>query len=282
MKKFTDRKLIREYLLGRLNEQAEVEDSLSESIFFDDEMAEVVDSVEDELIEEYLEGSLTASDRDAVTAYFLQAPERQEKLRFAKLLASHLGSGRKPPVADDKEILRATVPWHSDLRTYGLMAALALVVIGAVTYLNQVRRAQTRLESELAQVKEHPSQLVASNAPAISALAPLTLVADRSRAVENRLPTVELSSSTRRIIVDIPLSSSGGAFEVRLENKSGGTSLWSARLSALISKAGDARLLFDVPGSAVQSDGVYSFVITPESPANHSAKYYDFQAKHIN
>jgi hypothetical protein len=238
--------------------------------------------VEDELIEEYLEGSLDASDRNAVTTYFLQAPERQEKLRFAKLLASHLGSGRKSPLADDRKLVRATVPWHSDLRTYGLMAVLALVIIGAVTYLNQVRRAQARLESELAQVKERPSQPVANVAPLISSLAPLTLVADRSRAVEDRLPAVEVSSATRRIIVDIPLQNSSGAYEVRLQNKSAGTSLWSARLSALISNTGDARLLFDVPGSAVPSDGIYSFVITPVSPANHSAKYYDFQAKRIN
>ena len=283
MKKITDRNLIRQYLLGRLNEQAEIEDSLSDSIFFDDEMAEVVDSVEDELIEEYLEGSLNASDRDAVTTYFLQAPERQEKLRFAKLLASHLGSRQKSPyVSEDQRIIRAVAPWHSDFRTYGLIAALALVVIAAVTYLNDVRRTQTRLEGELAQVREHSSQLVAATAPLQSSLLPLTLVADRSRAVDARLPAIEVNAATRRIIVDIPLQSSGGTYEVRLENKSGGTALWSAKLSPLISNTGDARLLFDVPGSALQSDGVYSFVITPVPPANHGAKYYDFQAKRSN
>ena len=42
MKKITDRKLIRDYLLGRLNEQSEMDDNLSESIFMDDELAEVV------------------------------------------------------------------------------------------------------------------------------------------------------------------------------------------------------------------------------------------------
>ena len=89
MKKITDRNLVRQYLLGKLDEQAELEDNLSDGILFNDEMTDIVDSVEDEIIEEYLEGSLDSADRDAVDKYFLQPPECKEKLRFAKLLRRH-------------------------------------------------------------------------------------------------------------------------------------------------------------------------------------------------
>ncbi|PYV53574.1 MAG: hypothetical protein DMG98_20685, partial [Acidobacteria bacterium] len=89
MKNITDLNLVRQYLLGRLDEQADLEDNVSDGILFNDEMTDIVDSIEDEIIEEYLEGSLSSVDREAVDKYFLQPPERQEKLRFAKLLKHH-------------------------------------------------------------------------------------------------------------------------------------------------------------------------------------------------
>src|SRR5262249_31605802 len=88
-KSIIDRNLVREYLLGRLDEQTEIEGRISDNIFLNDEMTDVVDSVEDEIIEEYLEGSLAPADKLAVDQYFLQAPERKEKLRFARLLKRH-------------------------------------------------------------------------------------------------------------------------------------------------------------------------------------------------
>src|SRR5215470_6143486 len=89
MNEITDRNLIRQYLLGKLDEQAEVEEKLSECIFTNDKMTDIVDSVEDEIIEDYLDGSLDPADKNAVEKYFLQAPERKEKLRFMRLLTFH-------------------------------------------------------------------------------------------------------------------------------------------------------------------------------------------------
>ena len=277
MKKVIDRNLIREYLLGRLNQQAEVEENLSDSIFFNDQMAEVVDSVEDELIEEYLEDSLNPAERDAVISYFLQAPERQEKLHFAKLLASHLSNQPKTSVAGGL----VTRPWHSDFRTYGLVAVLALVVITASTYVSSVRRTQARLESELVQEKQRTSALATQAELLQPSIVPLTLVADRSRGTEASLPQILIKAATRRLAVDVPLQSSSGSYEVRLENKGGSTALWTARVSPLVSNTGDARLVFDVPASEIQS-GVYSIVVTPIAPANQGARYYDFQARRSN
>src|SRR5258707_15764079 len=74
-----DENTIREYLLGRLNDQPEVEESMSEKMFFDDELSELVDSVEDEILDEYLDGSMNPADKAAVEKYFLLPPERKQR-----------------------------------------------------------------------------------------------------------------------------------------------------------------------------------------------------------
>src|SRR6516225_677122 len=83
---------IRQYLLGKLNDQDGLEDSLSLQILTDDELSEIADVIEDEIIEDYLDGTLSATDKKAVEEYFLSPVERKEKLRFAKLLRDHLAS----------------------------------------------------------------------------------------------------------------------------------------------------------------------------------------------
>jgi hypothetical protein len=49
-----DRSLIREYLLGRLDNEKELEERLSHDIFSNDELSDVVESIEEEIIEDFL------------------------------------------------------------------------------------------------------------------------------------------------------------------------------------------------------------------------------------
>ena len=84
-----DRSLIREYLLGRLDNEKELEEQLSHDIFSNDELSEMVESIEEEIIEDFLDGTLDSADKDAVNTYFLRPPERKEKVRFARLLRNH-------------------------------------------------------------------------------------------------------------------------------------------------------------------------------------------------
>src|ERR1700756_3450496 len=84
-----DRSLIREYLLGRLDNEKELEEQLSHDILFNDELSEMVESIEEEILEDFLDGTLDSADKDAVNTYFLQPPERKERLQFARLLRNH-------------------------------------------------------------------------------------------------------------------------------------------------------------------------------------------------
>jgi hypothetical protein len=279
MNNITDRDTVRQYLLGKLNGQTELEANLSDGILFNDEMGEIADSVEDEIIEDYLDGSLDSADRRAVDQYFLQAPQRKEKLRFAKLLRHHLDT--KPVHYADMnrgDLVRPPARQPNRFRAYALFAALVLISSASLIYVMGIRRSHTRLEAKLGQERERYANLQRETAPAQSSMVSLTLVADRSRGAAIQIPHVEIDSSTRRIIVDIALQAgASGPYDVRLESKGGGEPLWSARLLPLISPTGDARLVFDMPAQGIKS-GVYSFVVSGTSPATGGLRHYDFEA----
>lgn len=89
---FPSRDTIRQYLLGRLDSQSDLETRLSELMLFNDELWEIVDSIEDEIIEDYLDRAVSVSDQAAIEEYFLRPAERREKLQFARLLRSRFGT----------------------------------------------------------------------------------------------------------------------------------------------------------------------------------------------
>ena len=58
-----DRSLIREYLLGRLDNEKDLEERLSHDIFSNDDLSEMVESIEEEIIEDFLDGTLDSADK---------------------------------------------------------------------------------------------------------------------------------------------------------------------------------------------------------------------------
>ena len=83
-----DELLIRQYLLGELSEegQAKVQDRLlCDRQFFDRLVVE-----ENELMDDYLRGTLTKQMEEKFESYFLASPERRQKLRFAKALKKRI------------------------------------------------------------------------------------------------------------------------------------------------------------------------------------------------
>ena len=273
-----DVSLIRQYLLGRLDEQPNIEEKLSNDILLNDEMGDIVDSIEDEIIEEYLDGRLNSADREAVESHFLRPPARQEKLRFAELLRRHFDTRLAERVPDAERSLRMPAPGQSHLRTYGQFAVLLLVCASSIIYIAGLRRTNARLQADLAQQTEQAASAPQPLAQLQPAMVPLTLVADRSRGAGPKIPLIEIASSTQRLIVEIALQSAGPTpYNVRLETKSGAGPLWTAKLLPLISPAGDARLVFDVPATKINSD-VYSFAVSSSSSPG-GERHYDFEAR---
>src|SRR5687767_157148 len=76
------------YLLGKLQEEEMLH--LEESYFLDDNLFDEIQVAERELIDRYVEGSLSKDERYQFEHFFLSTPSRQEKLRFARVLKKHI------------------------------------------------------------------------------------------------------------------------------------------------------------------------------------------------
>src|SRR5580765_6441904 len=281
-----DRGLVREYLLGRLDDKKDLEEQLSREICVNDDLSQMVESIEEEIIEDFLDEALDTADKDTVDGYFLRPPERKEKLRFARILRHHLA--RREDLANTRtDTFGLALPesidyrsphfWHSHLRNYGELAALVLIAVLGLIYISDIRKNQARLEAQLAQEREQ-SATVAKEAPVSQAsMVALTLVSDRSRGDSTQIPNIEIKPSAQRTVVEIALpGSSPGPFDVMLEARGKNQPIWAARLLPLVSASGDARLVFDIPVQGVASD-VYSFVVSSSLPGSGRPKHYDFR-----
>lgn len=122
---------IRRYLLGQLTDGAREE--FERELLVDEELFEELLVVEDELNDEYVVGELPHNERVQLEQHFLAAPERQEKLRFARAL------NRYVTVASQKERTVANVlpVSRSSRMLFRAAAAFAVVLLiaGMVLFL---------------------------------------------------------------------------------------------------------------------------------------------------
>src|SRR5262245_12116577 len=82
-----DEQKVISYLLGALSEtEAERLDELSVT---DQEFAERLRRIEDELVDAYVRGELTGDWLDRFKAHYLASPLRREKVRFAQALLGY-------------------------------------------------------------------------------------------------------------------------------------------------------------------------------------------------
>jgi len=266
--------LIREYLLGRLDDQSELEAEISEQILSNDDLAELVESIEDEIIEEYLDGTLDGADRKSVEGYFLQPPERKQKLRFSRVLRGYFETKQS-------DSIDPVVGHWARFRPYYPAIALVLVVIVGLAYISRIRQKEATLEAQLRQERAHSEDLVQSAplpAPAPPAATVFTLVLGQTRASGTPIPHIQIAPSTKRIIVEIVVehpAATGSPYDVRLESSETGTMIWSAQLLPIVS-AESGRFVFDVPKEHLNS-GAYTFTVSAtHSPAAKPEKC-DFQ-----
>lgn len=145
--KQSDETTIREYLLGNIDPDSELAESMDERMLRDRDFSALADRIEEEIIQDYLEGDLNPSDRAAMERHFLRPPERQKKMRRAYLLNRHLaarGDEQEPfkpaPVPPQRNRLAL---WIS----YAGWAAALLLIIPAGYLVNS----QRALQSEVAQ-----------------------------------------------------------------------------------------------------------------------------------
>src|ERR1041384_6033454 len=80
-----DQTTVRQYLVGEVSDEAQRQ-QVEERLLTDGDFFQELEITEDELIDQYLTGALTADERRNFESHFLAAPERQRKLSFARAL----------------------------------------------------------------------------------------------------------------------------------------------------------------------------------------------------
>ena len=144
---------LRKYLLGNLppSQLSALEERLLTDGAFYDELL----MVEDELIDQYLSGEQSQAEREGFEAHFMLAPERQQKVRFARALKKYLSNANEarakniiaePSVTrplsvaypDTRQRLSFSFLTRNPILTYSLAATLLLVIgVGLWTALNR-------------------------------------------------------------------------------------------------------------------------------------------------
>ncbi|MEA2174854.1 MAG: hypothetical protein QOD00_2446 [Blastocatellia bacterium] len=153
-----DRVVVR-YLLGELSDEEQVR--LEEKYFGDDEFFEQVLVVEDELIDAYVGGELSARERELFEKRFSLSEKHHQRLAFARLL----NKSQTPATAADRTGTPAPEPvswWRSGfgfLRAQNPIiqfAPLALLLLIALALFSLVRwRQQSGPSQSLAQQQEN-------------------------------------------------------------------------------------------------------------------------------
>lgn len=113
---------LRPWLLGLLPEQESR--SVEERLITDSELYEEVFIVEEELIDDYIAGRLSADERAAFESYFMNSPERQEQFRIANALRVYIGDAKD---TESSAEVRSRWPFAAIS-----LAAAALVIVALV------------------------------------------------------------------------------------------------------------------------------------------------------
>ncbi len=152
---------LRRYLLG-LSAPGE-EPRVEERLITDDDYFEHLEIVEDDLIDEYARGELSAHEREQFKNHFLVTPERRSKLRLAQTLIEHVN--RSVPVADPSpgllDRLRRFLPPIPVMG--GALAAMVVAVMGIywMIYQSDFRKGLRSLNEAYSQGRPLESRISA-------------------------------------------------------------------------------------------------------------------------
>lgn len=134
---------IRQYLLGRLPDDRQTR--VEEEFMIDDEIFTHLLVEEDEIIDDYLRGSLDSAERDSFEHYFLAAPERRRKLAFAQSFHAYIDAHSREP--QDRQEPAAESWWRKwfggdDASNVGFFPYAAVAVVALIGLLGGIRMFQ--------------------------------------------------------------------------------------------------------------------------------------------
>lgn len=292
-----DDRLMRRFLLGQLEE--EERERLEKLFLTDPGVREGLLMTENDLIEDYWEGSLLEDDRRDFLAQFLANPAQRRKVRIAKSIKTFVNN-ETPSLAsrDEEEVLASDPKRHKDVNGpmlwrltnpfvfVPLAAALACAIAIGGVWLFQVKRSnsrraeeqarQTAIERELADLNAQPG----NTRPGSDTLVLSTLLSPISlRSLE---PSASVSLATNPKVVEVWLLPVGNEYQtyrailqkasgaerftisnLRIENRSGNKAI-RVRIPVHLLTTGVYKLQLNGVTSDGKFDdvGEYNFVVT--------------------
>ena len=146
----------RDFLLGRLGDESPARRRMEERLLLDPDFTAEMDAAEDDLIDDYVRGRLSAREREDFERYFLVTAERRESLAFAASFNARrtAPASAPPPGQSFWAKLRASLS-PPLLPAYAKAAALAavLIVVGLVAWRVIFRPAPTATAEGLAALR---------------------------------------------------------------------------------------------------------------------------------
>jgi hypothetical protein len=202
----------REYLLGGLTQ--EERETIAEEYFSSDEAFDAIMDAERDLLDSYVRGALSHSDKQRMERVLLTSESQLQKLAIAKALS------------------RLAEPSRSFYLRYLPYAAIALVGVGlSVQYFNRTKSAMPA-----------PVASKQSASPFVMELAANTVRGG------NALPSFAIPPAAEMVRIRFEAAEQDGVLSAELLT-SGGASIWQQ--SGILAKAGIASL--DAPASVLRS-----------------------------
>lgn len=192
--------LLRQFLLGTTHDE---ERQQIESLFLtDSDLRERVLGIEQDLIEDYLENSLTSADKERFLKLYAQTPEQLQKLRITKSIKDWAVSEAVKTETVSSPVLPSSGKrlWLRPTVAVPIALAVVIAIVIAIVWINRRNEAQKHLaiEQELARLnspeslREVPQQMVIKELKpvAVRSVEPAVQI-DPGTAVELRLPWIQ-------------------------------------------------------------------------------------------
>jgi hypothetical protein len=284
------------YLLGNLTEEEQVQ--AEDRAFADADYLSALEAAEADLIDAYVRGELSQSDRRSFELRFLTSPERRRKVEFARALATITSEAKTQELQAVRRpfFVRGFRAWNPMLQ-FAAAAVILMCVAGGAWLVSENAAIRSRVaaleagrrESELreqslrqrlSEEQSRAAAISAQNKPSDAAAAPLVaslvLMPGLSRA-QSRVEQIVLSPSVQIARLEIELDSRDDypRFRAELRTRRGEEVLSRSNLVKRKSGPGFA-VSVDIPASALAA-GAYELAlkgITPDHTSQDVAFYY--------
>jgi hypothetical protein len=268
---------LRLYVLGELRELSRLE--VEERLVTDPDFFEALGMTEDDLTEEYVEGTLSAADTERFERQYLTTHERRQDLAFFRQLKSYAAAQRPTVRLADRLRINDLIRFHP-LWSSVAAAVFILLVGGNLALLvgnyrlqgqfDHVRAEHQREEELRLQLQGQVAALTAQgntlqgrfeSQQVTGSLPTFGLTSGRLRGPGSTLATLSISSNAQQVRLELQLPGNDSSPYRAVLYDEGGDVIWSQAKLKAESNSGRSTVVALVP-SAVLSPGEYELKLS--------------------